>query len=148
MNEAGRKEQTSTAKAGPYAPPEQRRYADVLGAGVRVGFLLLVVSFALYLAGAQQPLVPVDQLPQYWGLPVDQFVKATHTPTGWGWVTMLGKGDMLNLVGIAVLAAASAFSTVAVLPIFVRRREWPLLAIALLQLVVLALSASNLLAAP
>ena len=136
MNEAGRKEQTSTAKAGPYAPPEQRRYADVLGAGVRVGFLLLVVSFALYVAGAQQPLVPVDQ-----------FVKATHTPTGWGWVTMLGKGDMLNLVGIAVLAAASAFSTVAVLPIFVRRREWPLLAIALLQLVVLALSASNLLAA-
>jgi len=125
------------------APREQARYAGVLEACVRAGFLLLLLSFVPYLLGIPKPVVPVDQLPQYWGLPVDQFVQATHTPTGWAWLAMLGHGDMLNLVGIEVLAAASAFSSLAVLPVFARRGEYALLAIALLQLIVLVVSASN-----
>jgi hypothetical protein len=148
MNEARRPSRRTPAEAAQaHAAPEQRRYADVLDVGVRAGFLLLVVSFALYLAGVPQPLVPVDRLPQYWGLPVGEFVKATHTPTGWGWLAMVGTSDMLNLVGITVLAAAPAFASLAVLPVFGRRRELALLAIALLQVVVLALAASSLLGA-
>ncbi len=127
-------------------PPEQSRYGGVLEACVRAGLLLLAVSFVLYLLGIPKPIVPVDQLPQYWGLPVDQFVKATHTPTGWTWLAMIGHSDTLNLVGIAVLAGASALSSLAVLPIFARRGEHALLVIALLQLIVLAVSASNLVA--
>ena len=129
-----------------YASPEQLRYAKVLGVGVQFGFVLLVVSFLLYLFGVLEPLVPVDQLPKYWGLPVAEFVKATNTPTGWGWVALVGKGDMLNLVGIAVLAAVSAVSSIAVLPIFARRGEMAHLMIAVLQVVVLVVSASNILA--
>jgi hypothetical protein len=128
------------------ARAEQLRYAGVLGTCVRAGFLLLVPSFLLYLLGVPQPLVPADQLPQYWGMPVDQFVKATHAPTGWAWLAQVRHSDMLNLVGIAVLAAASSCSSLAVLPIFARRGELALLAIGLLQLIVLAVSASNLLA--
>jgi hypothetical protein len=118
----------------------------VLEVCVRAGFVLLLLSFVLYLLGIPKPLVPVDQLPQYWGLPVDQFVEATHTPTGWAWLPMIGHADMLNLVGIAVLAGAPALSALAVLPVFERRGEYALLAIALLQLMVLLVSASNLLA--
>jgi hypothetical protein len=129
-----------------YAPGEQLRYAGVLGACVRTGFLLLVSSFLLYMLGVPHPLVPPDQLPQYWGLPVDQFVKATHAPTGWAWLAQVSHSDMLNLVGIAVLAAASTCSSLAVLPIFARRGELALFAIGLLQLIVLVVSASNLLA--
>jgi ABC-type Na+ efflux pump permease subunit len=128
-----------------YASPEQLRYAKVLGIGVQVGFALLVLSFLLYLFGVLPPLVPVDQLPKYWGLPVAEFVKATNTPTGWGWVAQIGKGDMLNLVGIAVLAGISAVSSLAVLPIFARRGEVAHLLIAVLQIIVLAVSASNIL---
>ena len=127
------------------APPEQLRYAGVLGSCVRAGFLLLVPSFLLYLLGIPHPLVPADQLPQYWSLPVDQFVKATHAPTGWAWLAEVRHADMLTLVGIAVLAAASTLSSLAVLPIFARRREFALSVIALLQLIVLVVSASNLL---
>jgi hypothetical protein len=130
-----------------YAPPEQLRYAGVLGACVRAGFFFLVPSFLLYVLGVVPPLVPVEQLPQYWGLPVHQFIKATHAPTGWAWLAMVRHSDMLNLVGIAVLASASLFSSLAVLPIFARRGEFALLAISLLQLIVLAVSASNLIVA-
>jgi hypothetical protein len=140
-------DQTGAAatEANRYALPEQLRYAGVLETCMRAGFLLLALSFALYMLGIPRPLVPLDRLPQYWGLPVDQFVKATHTPTGWGWLAMIGNGDTLNLVGISVLAGGSVFSTLAVLPIYGRRGERALFAISLLQLIVLLLSASNVL---
>jgi hypothetical protein len=130
-----------------YASPEQLRYARVLSAGVQLGFVMLVVSFVIYMTGVLPPLVPLEELPRYWGLPVGEFVKATHTPTGWGWLAQLGRGDMLNILGIAVLAAISAVSTLAVLPFFARRGELAHLVISILLIAVLVLSASNVLAA-
>jgi hypothetical protein len=127
------------------APPEELRYAGVLRACVGAGFVLLALSFLLYMLGAPTPRVPMDQLPQYWGLSAAQFVKATHAPTGWGWLALLRNSDMLNLVGIAVLAAAPILSSLAVLPMLARRGDFALFAIALLQIVVLAVSGSNLL---
>jgi hypothetical protein len=131
--------------AGRYASPEQLRYALVLSAGVRLGFVLLLVTFFLYLSGLLQPLIPVDQLPKYWGLPVDEYVRATGTPTGWGWLAQLARGDLLNLAGIAVLAGISAIASASVLPVFARRRETAHLVICVLQIVVLVVSASGIL---
>jgi hypothetical protein len=127
----------------PYATPEQLRYARVLEVGVGVGFVTLVLSFAAYVIGLIEPYIPVDQLPAYWGLPAREFVKATNTPTGWGWVPLVRYGDMLNLVGIAILAGVSAVSSLAILPIFARRGERAVLFITVLQIVVLIVSASN-----
>ena len=128
-----------------YASPEQMRYANVLGLGVRAGFVILVVTFVLYLTGVLAPLVPVDQLSQYWGLSAAEFAKATGTPTGWAWVTQIAKGDVVNLLGIVVLASISAVSTLAVLPIFARRGDRAHVAIAVLLVLVLAISAANIL---
>jgi ABC-type Na+ efflux pump permease subunit len=128
-----------------YASEEQLIYAKVLSIGVKIGFVLLVVTFGLYMGGVLKPLVPVHQLPQYWHLPVDQYVKATGTPTGWDWVQMIAKGDMLNLVGIVVLAGISIVSTLAVLPIFARRGEKALVIISVLLIIVLVVSASSIL---
>ncbi len=129
-----------------YASPEQLRYAKVLNLGVQVGFILLVISFILYMAGILKPLVPVSQLPKYWGLPVSEFVKVTHAPTGWSWLADIAMGDELNMLGIAVLAGVSAISTVAILPFFARRGEKAHLAISVLLVAVLILSASDILA--
>ena len=130
-------------QANPYASPEQLRYASVLSVGVRAGFVMLVLSFAAYVTGFIRPYIPADQLPAYWGLPVREFVKATNAPTGWGWVSLVGYGDMLNLVGVTVLAGISAVSSLAILPIFARRGERALLLISVLQIVVLVASASG-----
>ena len=126
------------------APPEQLRFAGVLRACVGAGLLILSASFLLYMLGIPGPRVPPAQLPAYWALPVDQFVKATHAPTGWAWLALLHNSDMLNLLGVALLASASALASLAVLPIFLRRGELALFAITLLQVIVLAISASNL----
>jgi hypothetical protein len=140
-------------QAAPFsAPPEsdvagQLRFGAVLAAAVRVGFFALLIGFVLYLTGFTTPLVPIERLPDYWGLPVDQFVRATGTPTGWKWIVELRHGDMANLPGIALLASASAIGLVALLPGLIRRRETALAILTVLQLAVLAFSASNLLAA-
>lgn len=139
-------EKSSVSKSNKYASPEQLRYAKVLGYGIRTGFILLVISFFLYVSGILHPLVPISEIPKYWGLPVDQYVKITHTPTGWAWVTQIWKGDMLNLVGIAVLAGISIISTLAILPIFARNREKMQIIISVLLVVILLVSASNILA--
>ena len=124
-----------------YAAPEQLRYAQVLGAGAKTSQVLMVVTFSIYMLGIREPLIAVDQLPNYWGLPLAQFIRATNTPTGWAWVALVGKSDLLNLVGIALLAGIPAFSSLAVLPGFARRREIALFAICLLQIIVLVVSA-------
>lgn len=128
-----------------YAAPEQLRYAKVMSTGVKIGFVLLIVSFALYMGGVLKPLVPVDQISHYWGLSAAEYAKATGTPTGWAWVKDAFKGDMLNYVGIIVLASVSIFSTLTVLPLFARRGEKAHLIIAVLLIVVLLVSASNIL---
>jgi hypothetical protein len=125
------------------ASSERLRYARVLALGARIGFVLLALSFLAYLLGFPRPLLAPDQLPMYWALPLAQYVQATHTPTGWGWVASIGKSDMLNLVGIAVLAATPAAACLAVLPGFARRAEFTLFGLALLQLVVLLAASIN-----
>jgi hypothetical protein len=126
----------------PHVPPEQMRYAAVLGAGVRGSFMLLLLTFALYAGGVLAPLVPLEQLPSYWSLSARDFARATGTPTGWGWIGSLGRGDLLNLAGIALLACMSAAASLAVLPIFLRRRDVVAAALLVLQLAVLVVSAA------
>lgn len=128
-----------------YASEEQLRFAKVMSTGVKLGFVMLVVSFALYMSGVLQPLVPVDQISRYWGLSAAEYAKATGTPTGWAWVKDIAKGDMLNYVGIVVLASASIASSLAILPLFARQGEKAHLIISILLILVLLVSASNIL---
>jgi hypothetical protein len=127
-----------------YASPEELRYARVLQIAARIGLLMLIASFALYVSGAVSPLVPLADLPRYWGLSAREFVAATHQPTGWAWLKQIGESDIANLVPIAFLAGVSALCSLAVLPQFARRGDAVHAAILVLQVVVLLLAASNL----
>lgn len=128
----------------PYASVEELRYAKVLQIGTRVGLMLLLLSFLIYMSGLLSTLVPVDQLSQYWGLSAREFVAATHAPTGWAWLRLVGYGDVLNVAAIALLAGVSGLCLLAVLPLLVRRGDWVHVAIAVAQIAVLVLAASNL----
>ncbi|HEX8013090.1 MAG TPA: hypothetical protein VF814_19530, partial [Casimicrobiaceae bacterium] len=95
-------------RANHYASPEEVRYARVLGLCVAAGLVVLALSFAVYVFEILPPFVPFDQLPGYWGLSAREFARATKMPTGWGWVSLVGNGDVLNLIAIAFLAGLSA----------------------------------------
>ena len=127
----------------PRQSAEQLRYARLLGWGTRIGFVLLVVAFALYVAGILPALVPPQRLPGLWSQPVGAYLATTGTPTGWNWLAHLGRGDMAALVGIAWLAACSVPCLLALLPLAQARGDRWLVALCLAESFVIAAAASG-----
>jgi hypothetical protein len=128
-------------------PVEQLRYARWLEWGTRVGLLVLVVGFVAYVAGLLPTVVAPDKLPQLWSLPVSRFVEASGAPMGWGWAALLGHGDMLGMLGIALLAGCSLPPLLALVPLFAGRGDRAFAAVCLAEVAVVVLAASGLLSA-
>ena len=136
------------------AQSEQVLYAKVLAIGMYIGLLILFITFGLYVSGIVDPAVPLDEVANYWNLGVDDYLEQVnehylqmeHAPTGWSWVTMLGKGDFLNFVGIAVLSGITIVCYLAIVPELRRKKDGAYLTMALLEALVLALAASGILA--
>ena len=139
------------AAVPPSAPlaqqPEALRYARLLGWGTRLGITLLVCSFAAYVFGLLPPHVPLDRLPAVWNQPVGTYLQMTGAPTGWHWIAVAHKGDFINMIGIAVLAGCSIPPLLAVIPQFLRRRDFAYAVICALIAGVLVLAASGVLTA-
>lgn len=126
-------------------PAPQLRYARVLEWGTRLGLAVLAASFVAYLAGWLPAQVSPAQLPRLWSQPAAQFLAQTGSPTGWGWLALLDRGDMLGLAGIGILAGCSAVALLALVPLYVARRERAFAVLCLLQALVLVVSASGVL---
>ena len=125
------------------ASEEQMAYAGVLNVGMWLGLLILVITFLVYLSGALPTFVPISDLPNYWGMRVHDFNHELHAPTGWGWVAMIGKGDYLNFIGIAILSGLTMLCYIVILPILIRKKQTAYVVIAIIEVLVLALAASG-----
>ena len=86
----------------------QRIYARWLDISTRVAFAVSLAAFLAYATGALAPFVPLEALPALWGLPVDEFLRRTGAPSGWGWLELAARGDYLNLACIALLPLVTA----------------------------------------
>jgi putative copper export protein len=127
------------------ASEEQIAYANVLNIGMWFGLALLIITFFVYLSGALPSYVPIDDLPKYWTMRVHDFNVALNAPTGWGWASLVGKGDYLNFVGIAILSGLTILCYLVILPILARKKDRAYVVIAIVEVLVLSLAASGLL---
>lgn len=125
---------------------EQLRYASWLERGTRVGLGVLIAAFAAYMVGWLPALVPPDQLPAIWGQPVGRYLAATGAPTGWSWLSHLGRGDMLSLAGIVILASCSLPSLLVLAAMYRRQGDKAFAAMCVAEVLVIVLAASGLLA--
>jgi len=123
---------------------EQQIYARIVYHMNHLGLFVLVVGFALYLTGMLTPHVPLKDLPQYWSLPLDQYLAKTGAPTGWQWISELGYGDVAPLLGVAVLASITLVCYLVLFFKFLQRGIKPLVVITVIELFFMLLSASNL----
>lgn len=130
----------------PEATREQIVFAAILRAGTGLSMTALVAGFLLYIGGLVPPLVPIAELPRYWGLSAPRYLAATGLPRGWGWVELVRHGDILNFLGIAMLAGLTIVCYLAILPAFLRKGDTVYSAIVVLELAVLLLAASGLVA--
>ena len=123
---------------------EQQLYARIVYHMNHLGLFVLVVGFVLYLPGMLAPHVPLEDLPKYWSLPLDQYLEKTGTPTGWQWISELGYGDAAPLLGVALLASITIVCYFVLFFKFLKRGIRPLVAITVIELFLMLLSASNL----
>lgn len=133
---------------------EQVLYANVLSLGMRLGLVLLVITFLLYVFGIIKPAVPHDALANYWTLDSHSYLEAIehdylhlgHLVTGWSWLRLLGKGDYLNFSGIVILATITIICFLAIIPTLLRKGDKVYAVVALLEAIILSLAASGILA--
>lgn len=131
--------------AGKTKVTEQLVYASILDKGMKLGLLMLVISFIIYLTGILTPYIPVNDLPKYWGMSVHKYLEATGIQPGWTWLKLIGKGDFLNFIGIAFLAGVTAVCYIRIIPILFAKKDIAYGIIAILEVLVLVLAASGLL---
>jgi hypothetical protein len=144
----------SSEETTPEEQSEQLVYAKVLEIGMYIGLVILFVTFALYVFRVVTPAVPLEQVSNYWSHGVHEYLETVneeylhreHPPTGWAWVGMLGKGDFLNFVGIAILAGVTILCYLAIVPTLLRKKDTAYLAMSIVEVLVLVLAASGILA--
>jgi hypothetical protein len=126
---------------------EQLLYSRLLDRAAKFGFVILVAGFLAYALGWIPAHVPVERLPELWGLPLQEYLRATDTPTGWGWIIHLPKGEFASLAGIEILSGCSLLCLLAIIPVYVRRGDRVYVAICVAEIAVLLLAASGALTA-
>jgi hypothetical protein len=129
------------------ASEEQILYANVLEKGMYIGLLVLLITFVLYVLGIPDPYLSFENLPKYWQMSSSEYLHTAEVEDGWAWVSMLGYSDFLNFLGIAILAGVTIICYLAIVPTLIRKNDYVYATIAVLEVLVLGLAASGILAA-
>jgi hypothetical protein len=143
-----------TVKMTTEATQEQLLYATILEKGMLVGLVLMFITFGLYVFGIMPAAIPLSEVPSYWNQPVhdylvqinNNFLHWDHLPTGWSWLKLIGKGDFVNFIPIAMLSGVTIVCYAAIVPGLFRRGDKAYGIMAIAEALILALAASGLLA--
>jgi Synergist-CTERM protein sorting domain-containing protein len=135
---------TTPAPLPPVAD-EQLRYARWLDWGAKAGFAALVVGFLAYATGLLPAQGAVQAAAGAAALPLDRYLAATGTPTGGDGRRCWPAASSPALVGIALLAGCSALCLLAIVPLYLRRRDTVYAVVCILEIAVLALATSGVL---
>ncbi|MFN4197328.1 MAG: hypothetical protein ACK4FM_04945, partial [Caldimicrobium sp.] len=124
---------------------EQLAYAVILDWGMKIGLVAIVITFLIYIFQILPPYIPFNELIKLWKLNVHQFLESIGISSGWTWLKLISKGDFLNFLPIAFLAALTIFCYIRIFPIFLRKNDKVYTILTLIQVLILLLAASGLL---
>lgn len=129
------------------ASEEQLVYASLLGKGAGLGLGVLLITFIIYVSGMLTNVIGLDKIERYWKLRVSEYIHQTGWPTGWHWIGLLNHGDILNYIGIALLAGMTVICYLRLIPMFARKKDVTYLVILIIEIGILLLAASGILTA-
>ncbi len=129
----------------PQATEEQILYANILNKGMAIGLIGLIITFIIYGAGILDPVIPLEEVQNYWVMPVADYLEQTGIHAGWAWLGNLDKGDMLNFLPIAFLSLLTIICYLAILPGLMRKKDTAYVALVITEVVVLTVAASGIL---
>ncbi len=124
---------------------EQVIYANILVIGVWIGLAVLFLTYFIYLSGLMPSHVDMSLVTNNWDKGVNEYLEITHSPHGWGWLSLLGKGDFLNYLGFAFLALMTIVCYLVLVKGYISKKDWIYAGIALAEIIVLSIAASGML---
>jgi hypothetical protein len=124
----------------------QEAYARWLDTGTRLAFAASLLVFVLYAGGVVPSYVPLETLPDLWGLSVDQYLERTGAPAGWAWLTLIAFSDYASLACIALIGLVTVLCYLAILPMLLRLGDRLQAGLVMAQAIVLLIAASGVLA--
>ncbi|MFC1834230.1 DUF1634 domain-containing protein [Thermodesulfobacteriota bacterium] len=127
------------------AGPEQLLYASILEKGMYFGLLILLITYAIYVSGVVTPYLPHAEVPLYWSLNVSDYLHQANISPGWAWVRMVGYGDFLNFIGIAILAGVSIVCYASIVPLLWKNGDKVYAVLAVTEIIILTIAASGIL---
>lgn len=144
----------SPTKITAKASNEQLLYANLLEKGMFFGLILMFITFALYVFGIMPAAIPLVEVANLWNQPVHDYLETInhnyigweHLPTGWSWFKLIGKGDFINFVPVAILSGVTIACYLVIVPGLFKRGDKAYAIMALAEALILALAASGLLA--
>lgn len=122
---------------------EQIIYANLLLLGMVTGIIVMMITYAIYLAGFLPPHVDMSVISANWGKGIHDYLEITHSPNGWGWTALLLKGDFLNYIGFTLLGLMTIACYLVLVRGFFRKKDWIYAVISILEILVLSLAASG-----
>ncbi|MGD8835886.1 MAG: hypothetical protein PVJ19_13160 [Desulfobacteraceae bacterium] len=136
---------TVVDKQSPKPSREQIIYANLLLMGMVAGIIVMMITYAIYLAGFLPPHVDLNVISANWGKGIHDYLEITHSPHGWGWAALLLKGDFLNYIGFTLLGLMTIFCYLVLVRGYLRKKDWIYAVISVLEILVLSLAASGIL---
>jgi uncharacterized membrane protein len=124
---------------------EQLIYAKVINAGRAIGLAGLIITFIIYTLGIIPPKIPLNEISKYWSLSTKDYIAKTAIPTGWSWVRMLNHSDFMNFLPIVLLTCITFISYIAIIPVYLRKKDKLYAWIAAAEIFILLLAASGIL---
>tara|TARA_Y100001970_G_scaffold251284_1_gene323923 strand:+ start:5533 stop:5970 length:438 start_codon:yes stop_codon:yes gene_type:complete len=128
-------------------------YANVLEKGMYLGLILMFITFFLYISGLLEPVIPLDKIDSYWNQPVHDYLVQVNRdflgwkelPLGWSWLKIIGYGDFLNFLPVALLSGITLICYLVIIPGMFQRKDYWMAIIALAETLILGLAASGIL---
>jgi hypothetical protein len=129
------------------ASEAQLFYANLLNRLTLIGFALLLIAFAIYVSGILGSYVPMQEVINLWTQSSHHYMQTANIHSGWSWVSKVGYGDFLVYVPIVILAGVTIVCYLGVIFKFLKTKEYILVVIAILEVLVLSAAASGFLQA-
>ncbi|ACF44522.1 DUF1634 domain-containing protein [Pelodictyon phaeoclathratiforme] len=121
----------------------QLTYANVLSWTSTLGMIFVAAGYVIYVFQLLPSAVSPAEIAMNWHLRAAELHKAVPVPSGWDWVTQLGRGDVLSYLSIIYLSSVTMLCLVVIIPLFFREKDRIYTLIALLQVLVLVFAATG-----
>ncbi len=121
----------------------QLSYATVLFWTSTLGIIFIIAGYLTYVLQLLPSAVSPAEVALHWHLRAAELHNVVAVPSGWDWLTQLGRGDVISYASIVYLSSVTMFCLAVIIPAFVKEKDFIYTVLTLLQVTVLLFVAAG-----